>query len=1207
MSALATAARTNAAPQAAPPVMRRADRQSRYAPPPIASLAAIPAGPSIQRKCAACDKEEESAVQPRLEVGPVGDRYEREADGIAAQVMAMPDAAVAMAGDASAAGGAVQRACSACSSSREEPRARRFPLTSKEEEVVRARRNGGSETIAASDSDLTSGGAALPAATRSFFEDRMGRDLGDVRIHQGGDARAKNDTIGARAFTYKNHVWLGAGENAAPGFTMAHELAHVMQQTAPGPIGPQRRPLGAASSITVSQEPVQRKPRLAPFFMPGDQWDSMALHTQRHGIAQKVIARANPSIATEVPIPGASADKKEIGRCGFADLYTATIGPGASAPTVPGIELVAGEVPSPKDPSVKIPAIGTFTKSAKSPATCLKTPQWGKAQFKGAKLETDVSAAPRYEGGQVVDVPKAPTGIKLGEIKPAHNVEYRGDGAKQLRNYIDSLEEIRKVTNQHAYKAGGPSPQWHGTPTAFRTLTFPKSWDDDGNPTSGWPVKDLKIRDPQTKRFIDVLGPLVPKTKLNPSPRKFDPTGINGRWMLAEDSTRVKKGDGVFVYYLAPNPADISKALKDYKTAADFSKIAKQVLAVYKALKTPPKVAKVRKLPRATPVSPTVTPRRAVVQREAKDHFERARWDAMRTGNAAYPDESKSNLTDLLVQHAPSELRQKIEGYGTIADWVRTMPEKSQGINYGTAAGPAKAPAQDYQTLRRAIFWSSKWAAPFGVLREKFGWLFVKGFEKFEAAKKAIHKKFAEKKQGSYLGKHKGTIRKAAAQVAAIVIPKVLAPFLRTMFNTIVDCAVEGFQAKFASLIEGTPIDDLIQMGAELEEKVKTIVDDAEKYFAKLVDDSIAGVKKKIDSFVGDLKLLTGIAGGIAEIAKGMRIASCIGGLIAAPETVGIGAVVGCGFALADYILSWFGLSPLEYIVALTIKSCESQNVIGRLVAGMSFMQELPKLAASKVVNTTKKLLKDNLTEIVMEKPLGVHAAEMFCDIDKKLFPPTVFEEFRCGASGAGNDETSDAIPRSSTGGYDIPESETPPYVRQDSIPDKEKPWMGTDDPPGRAKAPAPTRGHTKGTPGAGAAGAGAVGSGTPSGAGGTAGAGSAGTTTYRDTIKEPPADATTSQYYVYFYTGQDVSNITDGQKVSGRVAYVGSSKQFVSGVREFLAYRHPTPGRLIIAATENFAIERHENSGGKSQLVSTLFVTKGDRDVVIVNPAGGQ
>lgn len=190
---------------AAPMVHRRPAPPAREATPLVASLATIPA---VQRQCAACDADDDrTAVQPRLAVGPAGDRFEREADGIAAALMA---------------GGAAGDA--APSPSRAEPRGR----------------EAGGESIAASDTQLTSGGGTLPAATRGFFEARTGRDLGDVRVHSGADAAAKNASIAARAFTYKNHIWLGAGERPAPGFTMAHELAHVMQQTAPGPVGPQR-------------------------------------------------------------------------------------------------------------------------------------------------------------------------------------------------------------------------------------------------------------------------------------------------------------------------------------------------------------------------------------------------------------------------------------------------------------------------------------------------------------------------------------------------------------------------------------------------------------------------------------------------------------------------------------------------------------------------------------------------------------------------------------------------------------------------------------------------------------------------------------------------------------------------------------------------------------------------------------------------------
>ena len=256
-AAHAVQARTVLSHVAAPP--RPARRTEAPALAPITSLSAIPAKPTVQPKCAACEAEEELPVQARLEVGPAGDRYEREADTIAGRVMAMSEADVAPAATMAGAGsGPVRALCAHCAAEDTEPaprhlpemveedevQARRQAREAEEEEEVRARRQDappGAPLLAASAADLTRGGDPLPEATRSFYEPRMGRDLSGVRVHRGKNANALNRSISARAFTYRDHIWLGPNERAGPTFTMAHELAHVMQQTAPGPVGPQAR------------------------------------------------------------------------------------------------------------------------------------------------------------------------------------------------------------------------------------------------------------------------------------------------------------------------------------------------------------------------------------------------------------------------------------------------------------------------------------------------------------------------------------------------------------------------------------------------------------------------------------------------------------------------------------------------------------------------------------------------------------------------------------------------------------------------------------------------------------------------------------------------------------------------------------------------------------------------------------------------------
>lgn len=85
-------------------------------------------------------------------------------------------------------------------------------------------------------SELTSrlgSGQPVDAATRAFFEPRLGRDLSDVRIHTDGAAAQSSRQIAARAFTFGNHIAFAQGEyqpDSEPGKRLlAHELAHVMQ------------------------------------------------------------------------------------------------------------------------------------------------------------------------------------------------------------------------------------------------------------------------------------------------------------------------------------------------------------------------------------------------------------------------------------------------------------------------------------------------------------------------------------------------------------------------------------------------------------------------------------------------------------------------------------------------------------------------------------------------------------------------------------------------------------------------------------------------------------------------------------------------------------------------------------------------------------------------------------------------------------------
>lgn len=77
-------------------------------------------------------------------------------------------------------------------------------------------------------------GSTLSKQNRSFFEGRMGDNFGDVKIHNDKEAANAAKEIGAKAFTWQNHIvmnkaYFEEGSVEAKQL-LAHELKHVQQQ-----------------------------------------------------------------------------------------------------------------------------------------------------------------------------------------------------------------------------------------------------------------------------------------------------------------------------------------------------------------------------------------------------------------------------------------------------------------------------------------------------------------------------------------------------------------------------------------------------------------------------------------------------------------------------------------------------------------------------------------------------------------------------------------------------------------------------------------------------------------------------------------------------------------------------------------------------------------------------------------------------------------
>jgi len=213
---------------------------------PVASVFQPLREMGIGRQCSACeqgmefgkDSDEMSSVagvQTKLTVGAVGDRYEQEADRVAAQVMRM-----SVAPDNS-------------------PQVRRFgeednpvqmwslaqsitPVVHRQVDeqvqmqalVQRAFQAGGNQASGDLESRLNAskgGGSALAPEVRAFMEPRFGADFSSVRVHTGSEAVQMNRELGAQAFAHGSDVYFGAGKSPGNNELTAHELTHVVQQT----------------------------------------------------------------------------------------------------------------------------------------------------------------------------------------------------------------------------------------------------------------------------------------------------------------------------------------------------------------------------------------------------------------------------------------------------------------------------------------------------------------------------------------------------------------------------------------------------------------------------------------------------------------------------------------------------------------------------------------------------------------------------------------------------------------------------------------------------------------------------------------------------------------------------------------------------------------------------------------------------------------
>ena len=160
----------------------------------------------------------QTIIQPKLEIGKPGDRYEQEADSYADKIMMMPDI-----------------------SANEKEKVQTKPIAETISPLLQASFSSTSEELT-SNSNLENqinssknNGNSLPENTRSFMESRFGADFSNVKIHTDLKAVQMNRELNAHAFTNGNNIYFNSEkfnpESSSGKRLLAHELTHVVQQS----------------------------------------------------------------------------------------------------------------------------------------------------------------------------------------------------------------------------------------------------------------------------------------------------------------------------------------------------------------------------------------------------------------------------------------------------------------------------------------------------------------------------------------------------------------------------------------------------------------------------------------------------------------------------------------------------------------------------------------------------------------------------------------------------------------------------------------------------------------------------------------------------------------------------------------------------------------------------------------------------------------
>lgn len=210
-------------------------------------------------------------IQPKLTIGQPNDKYEKEADTVADQVVkhintntdTTPAVTNTIQPKTSESEEEIQAKEEEISNS--ETDIQRKPIFESAEDpndatvqtklnpngiIMRASDNAVDNTVSSNiENGLSSSGSGqpLPGDTRSQMESGIGADFGNVRIHDDSQAASMNNELGAQAFTHGSNIYFNEGKYDTKSTDgqklLAHELTHTVQQGGSTPSDIQEKPL----------------------------------------------------------------------------------------------------------------------------------------------------------------------------------------------------------------------------------------------------------------------------------------------------------------------------------------------------------------------------------------------------------------------------------------------------------------------------------------------------------------------------------------------------------------------------------------------------------------------------------------------------------------------------------------------------------------------------------------------------------------------------------------------------------------------------------------------------------------------------------------------------------------------------------------------------------------------------------------------------